>query len=429
MLKKILIYILAFSVIAIIVIQLANPFELEATSNNVFEEDTVTQVVKIKRKVLEKNPYVEQVASDYDTYVQETMDKLHIPGAAIVIIKDSSIVSMKGYGLRQIGTSDSVDVHSVFRIASLSKGFGAMLTGILVEKGVLCWDDSVTHYLPDFQMHTEEATKNMTIRNLLSHTTGLPRHAYTDCLEDGSEFDKIVFELRDVPLIGKVGQFYSYQNVAYSIIASIIEKATGKSFEQVLQEELFSPLMIDDGSYSFMDMVQTENRANPHVKVARKRWAKTRIQDKYYNAIPAGGINASIADMSQYLLALMGNRPGVISQETLDDMFTPQVRTYVRYKYFAKWKYARKPYYGLGWRLLRNKQDEIVYHGGYINGYKAEIAYNRTTKTGICALFNSANQLSYQCIPDFFEMYDLYRDSIDKFENSRNRQLAISTSK
>ena len=133
--------------------------------------------------------------------------------------------------MKEEGRKDPIDVHTAFRLASVSKSVTASLAGILVEDSVFSWDDPVVKFLPEFKLKSEEQTKALTIRHLLSHTTGLPYHAYTNLIEEGDSLTTMMNLLADVDMVGSVGNVYSYQNVAFSIIAEVVKAATGNTFE------------------------------------------------------------------------------------------------------------------------------------------------------------------------------------------------------
>src|SRR5690606_31738861 len=321
---------------------------------------------KAVQRVIPQNPYVDKLVEAYDLAIRDVMNDTGIPGAAIGIIKDSTIIFLQGYGVKSKGGTDSVDAHTVFRIGSVSKCYAAVLTAILVEEKVLNWDDLVVRYLPDFQLKSQEYTQQLTIRHVLSHTTGLPYHTYTTLVEEGMDLKSMLAHLKDVNN-GPVGQLYSYQNVAFSIIGEVIEAATGKPYETMLEEKIFRPLEMREASASYEGIMYNPNVARPHL-LRRRQWREIPISDKYYNVAPAGGINASIHDMTNWMQALLGNRPNVISPESLDTLYSPYVRAASRNRAYRKIGRIKNNYYGLGWRVLEFPDDTLLYHGGYVNG-------------------------------------------------------------
>jgi beta-lactamase class C len=362
------------------------------------------------------NPLVKALALEYDQYFKEKMLNKHIPGAAICIIKDDKIVHLKGYGIKDITTSDSVGIHTVFRLGSVSKSIAAALTGILVEDSLINWDNTVKSYLPDFRLKTEASTNTLNVEHLLSHTTGLIRHSYTNYIEDGKSLEEMIPELSKVDLIGSTGSVYSYQNLAFSIIDPIIETSAGMDYETTLEEKMFKPLNMKNSSASYEGILSNPDIAYPH-HYYKGKLRKSRITKKYYNAAPAGGINASIWDMANFLIAINGQKPWVIQQPTLDELFKPQVNTYIKYQYFGGWPRMRKSYYGLGFRILDYGNKKVVYHGGYVNGYKTGMAILPEENIGICILTNYSGNLANRGIRDFIDMYINYEQHIKDYDN------------
>ena len=348
----------------------------------------------------------------YVTYFQEVLNRTNTPGAALVIIKDDQVYYMDGMGVKRVKTNEPIDANTVFRIGSLSKGLTAALTGILVEKETMAWTDKLHVYLPEFQLQDAEQTKRVNLKHVLSHTTGLPYHAYTDMVEKGNSLTFITKQFKKVNLIAKEGEIYAYQNAVFSLIGEAMEVATGHPIADLLDLELFQPLGMSNASTSYEDLMDSNNFSHPHTG-GGAHWRKRRISKKYYNAVPAGGINASIADMAQYLQLLLGNRPDLLSEQTLDHLFEPLVNTRNKRKYFRRWPFVEEAYYGLGHRVVTTKDDILIYHGGYVNGYKSELSFNRKDKVGICVLTNAPSALSGISVPAFWEQYEAMKGSLE----------------
>nr|WP_286670466.1 serine hydrolase domain-containing protein [Fodinibius salsisoli] len=328
-----------------------------------------------------------------------------IPGAAVAIVKDGRVVLQKGFGVKERGTSEEVDEHTVFRLGSVSKGFASVLTGLMVEEGVVSWDDPVSHYLAKFKLHDPGQTDRVQIRHLLSHTSGLPRHAYTNLVEDGLSLDRIIPRLEQVPLISKEGEQLAYQNAAYSTIEKVLEVQTNTDFNTLLNEKLLEPLSMDYTSASYDSIRNSGNTALPHMFHSRSRGrVATSISEKYYNAVSSGGINASASDMGQWLLLLTGHYPDVISEETLEEIYDPFVTIHNR-RFSRYWDGVDESHYGMGWRVLDNHGQKIVYHGGYVNGYRSEIAFAPEDRVGICILINTPSRYPLTVIPGFFNHF------------------------
>ena len=374
--------------------------------------------------VNDPNPYTQKVLAQYEAFIERSIRAGNSPGAAVAIVKDSSIIYLKGFGLKQTGEPDSVNINTVFRLGSVSKCFASVLAGTLVNDHLFNWDDPVIKYLPDFALKSKESTEKLTLRHVLSHTIGLPYHAFTNMIEERAPLDTLLKELRYLDLIGEPGKVYSYQNVGYSLIGEVIKVTTHKSFEESLTEKLFLPLHMKNSSASYEAMMNNSNIAKPHL-FSRKHWVSIPVSDTYYDVTPAGGVNASIADMALWLKALLGNEQDVLTSATLDQIFEPQVKAKSKNRNFWKWQKPKASYYALGWRVLTFKNDTIEYHGGYVNGYRSEVALDRKNRIAICVLTNSAGNLADQSIPEFFTRFSQQVDSIAQWEN-RNKFLFVA---
>lgn len=350
----------------------------------------------------------DSLASYLDEFEQDFlkgMNDKRIPGASVVIVKDGRVIFQKGFGVKERGKSGKVDEDTIFRLGSVSKGFASVLAGVFVDEGVIEWDEPVTEYLEDFKLNDPEQTERVEVKHLLSHTTGLPRHAYTNLVEDGLSLERIIPRLERVPLIAKEGEQLAYQNVAYSVIEKVLESQTEKDFNTLLSERLFQPLGMQYSSASYDSIRNSENTALPHVYHSRSRGrVPIPISNKYYNAVSSGGINASASDMGKWLLLLTGYHPELIDGETLEEIYQPQATMNNR-RFSNHWDGVNESHYGMGWRILDNHGQRIVYHGGYVNGYRSEIAFAPDDNIGICVLINSNSSYPLEIIPPVFEHF------------------------
>ncbi len=351
------------------------------------------------------DPEIEPFIRDFEAYVRRQKTREGFPAAGIAIVKGGQPVYLKTFGKRNMETDASADRNTIFRLASVSKGFAPMLTGIMVEKGLLNWDDCVVKYLPDFRLGDSPYSSSVTIRHILSMTTGLPRHAYSNLLDAGVPYPRIVEQLMEIKPAHMPGAFYNYQNVAYSLIGDILEKVSGKPYAELLEEHIFKPLEMKDASADYESISAAENVAFPHSET-RRGYRLARLSPNYYDAGPAAGVNASPADMVRWLQFLLGNRPDLLSEATLDEVFTPQIHTSIYDKVLSHWRGSvNRAYYAMGWRVMQRPEGNIVYHGGYVNGYRAEVALFREDGLGIAVLTNSTSSFISRCLPEFFDGY------------------------
>jgi beta-lactamase class C len=195
---------------------------------------------------------------------------------------------------------------------------------------------------------------------VLSHTTGLPYHTYTNLVEEGLDLKSLLAQLKKVKLSSTPGTEYSYQNVVYSVIAEVIRNATGKTYEEEMKEKVFDKLGMKDASMNYNTLMANKNIARPH-KLAKRNWVPAKITNTYYNVAPAGGVNASISDMANWMIALLGNREDVISKKTMEHLYTPVIEARSKNRNYKKAQRFDNSSYGLGWRILHYPSDTLVY--------------------------------------------------------------------
>ena len=379
---------------------------------------SITSKEDVSRQLPLRHPVLDSFVGEFNQLATDMFEKSGAPGAAIAIVKNGRIIYADGLGVKAVGTNDSIDINTAFRIASVSKTFAGTLTSKMVNQNKLRWDDKVQSYFPEFELKKSEYAEMMEVGHVLSQTTGLIQHAYTNYIEDGRKRDDMITSLSEVKLMTQPGQLFSYQNVAYSVIEPVLESATGLDYNTLMQQEIFEPLSMKNASIDYQSMMNNDNIAYPNYP-RRGGWAKGRISKTYYNVASAGGINASVSDMANYMIAMTGHRPEVISQQMIDDVFQPQISTRIRWKYFSRWKDYKKSYYGYGWRIVKNGESTIAYHGGYVNGFRSQLAINKDEDIGICILTNSPSSYSSKLVPAFLKLYDDYRERINLEENSQ----------
>ncbi len=373
--------------------------------------DSGSTTVSTEIKEVPLDSATQAFIDDYLTFFQADFAVNGSPGAALVIVMDGRIVCQKGYGEKIIGSGDSVDSRTVFRIGSLSKGLTSVLTGKMVQQGKLQWTDPVAMYYPAFNLKDKEQAKRIEIKHLISHTAGLPYQAYSNLIEQGFDLETIVLTyFPSAKLTGREGEVFAYQNAAFSVIEPVLYSATGRSFPDLITGELFVPANMLNASTGFEAMDQNLNKAFPH-SLTESGWIAEDISSRYYNVLAAGGVNASISDMGQWLLLLLGNKKGVVADSTLTEVFKPVFRTGNERKVLPGWIDRDSASYALGWRVLNKNGLELIYHSGFVNNYYSEIAFDRKAGIGICVLFNGETQLLGTSIAEFFEKYWFHQSS------------------
>jgi len=351
-----------------------------------------------------------QVDSAFHTMLSEfllTMDSLYqknqVPGMAITIVKEGEILANKVWGYSDLNTKRKLDTLSVFRLASVSKGFAPFIVGKLVDRGFINWDDPVKKYIPQLTLNSVSATENLTIRHLLSHTTGLPRHTFSNLLDQEQDINLIIQKLKDVPLRHLPGTYYDYQNVTYGLLANVVESVTKRSYSQLLKEWIFEPAGMQNSSGSYEEIMNSSNIAFPHTKT-RKGYIRTSLSPRYYSVGPAAGVNASISDMGRWMQMLQTKSTLMVSDSTLNEIFEPQISVCTCESNFYAWEgKLQKASYGFGWRILEFNEHKIFYHGGNVNQYRSEIALDSDRKIGITILQNAPGGFISRIIPIFWQ--------------------------
>lgn len=342
---------------------------------------------------------------DYLHFFEDELDSTNNVGAALTIVHNNEIVLTRTYGLRNAEKDKAVNEHTVFRLASVSKGFAGVLACILQRDGTILLDDKVTNYLPNFKLRDSINTFDLTVKHTLSHTSGLVPHAFDNLIEDEVPLHKIIDQLVDVEISAPPGILYGYQNVVFSLIDTIVRTKTSLSYPQMLEEKIFSKLHMNDASATVKVFEKKKsNIAYPHGRNGNA-YKPLPLNLGYYNISPAAGVNASISDMSKWLLALLGNNSDVLDSTILNGITDPVVVSPLKRRYIRNWDKIDEKYYSLGWRIYLYKGRKIMYHGGYVKGYRAEIAFCPEEKIGIAFLQNSPNRLASICIPQFFNRW------------------------
>lgn len=342
-------------------------------------------------------------ASRFEAMAEALVANGRIPGLAMAIVKDGRIVSLRGYGVTDVRDPQPVDTHTVFRLASLSKSFAATMAGMLVNDGMLRWDSRLVDYVPSFRMSRPEAAAQVTVADLLSHRTGLPRNAFDRDLEGNAQYHDLTLRIADAPMACAPGECYAYQNVAFSLIGDIVFATTGRFYSEEVARRIFKPLGMHDASYGLEGLEASARWARPHVR-GRGGWVPLMPKPNYYRVAPAAGVNASISDLAQWLLAQGGHRPDILPAPLLATLHAPLVSTPSEIR-GSSWRRARLQHanYALGWREYDYAGHDVVFHGGAVQGYRGMMALLPEQDLGVAILWNSESALPSGLLPTILD--------------------------
>jgi len=344
-------------------------------------------------------------AAEFSRLLDKVEEGDRIAGLAVAVVKDDKILLQRGIGYADAKAGLRVTPDTVFRLASLSKAFASAMAAILIDDGAFNWDTTVASVVPAFELIDTDASNKLTVREVLSQRVGLPHNTYDRLIEANEPYPLLVDRLKEVPMTCDVGECYGYQNVTYSLIGDVIYATTGDFFSHQVEKRIFRPLGMTTASYGRDALESSASWARPHAH-GRGGWVPFDNKEGYYHVAPAAGINASIKDMTQWLIAQMGGRPDVLSPDELKMLHTPQVDTPFERR-VAPWRRARvsESQYALGWRVFDYAGETLVFHAGYVKGYHSMIAFFPRTRFGTVMLWNCETALPSGLLPMLLDRY------------------------
>ena len=316
---------------------------------------------------------VQQQVNQLDTYIQEAIKVWNPPGLAVTVVKDGQIIFSKGYGVRTLGEENLVDEHTLFVCASTTKAFTAAAMAMLVDEGKVNWDDHVIDHLPNIQLNDPYMTREITVRDLLTHRTGIGN---TDYLWSWMSIsgDSALYKMRDPKPAYSLRSSFIYQNLMYLAAGRVIEAASGQSWESFLTERIYQPLGMNE-TYATYEMVKDKaNKADAHYPYEEEI---IRIDQTVADEIgPAGSMWSSISDMGKWVDFLLNN--GIHRGDTLiqpgsfSELFKPQ--QVIPGNQFYPTQQLTKPNwrtYGLGWFQHDYRGKMVQFHTGSLPGMVA----------------------------------------------------------
>jgi CubicO group peptidase (beta-lactamase class C family) len=344
-----------------------------------------------------------------DAYIDKIMADWHVPGLALAIVKDDQVVLSKGYGVIETGKPARVDDKTLFAVGSTTKAFTAAAVAMLVDQKKMGWDDPVTQYLKDFQMYDPWVTRHLTVRDTLTHRSGLDR---ADALWAVWNYpaDELLRRVRFIEPSWEFRGKFGYQNLMYLAAGKMIEAASGQSWGDFLKQRIFTPLGMDSTNTSILALQGETDVATPHALVDGSPHAiPYRNVD---NIAPAGAINSNAADMAQWVrMQLNGGKLGdsrLIGEKDLKETHSSQMVITQEPPWSLVYSYSGFLDYGMGWFLTEYNGHRIEDHGGNIDGMSALVSLMPGDGLGVVILTNMNN--SFLPYPLALHIYDLLLD-------------------
>ena len=309
------------------------------------------------------------MADSVDQYLQCKMQELKIPGLSVAIIKNGQIIKSKGYGVSNLELQSPATPETIYQSGSIGKQFTAMLAMILIEKGVFHLDDKINQYITDAPEHW----KNITILNLLTHTSGLTRDIRDVDLRLDYSHDEIIHRLKLYPLDFEPGTAFRYSNVGYELLGFIMEKMSGKSYGDLLQDNIFKPSGMATASV-INDRDIIRNRAAGY-DLENGVLKNQEYISPTFNSTADGALYFTVLDLAKWDAVL--NTTQLLKKENMALLWSP-----------VKLNNGKTEQYGLGWRLDNINGHQLVEHGGEWQGFTAFISRYVDDKLTVIILTN-----------------------------------------
>jgi len=373
-------------------------------------------------------------SSQIDTLVERSMRAFDVPGIAVAIIKDGKVIHSKGYGVRSLNTRQKVDENTLFGIASNSKAFTAAALGILVDEGKLKWDDKVRDYIAEFKLYNPYVTEEFTIRDLLTHRSGMGLGA-GDLMffPDSSDFTlkDILYNLRFLKPVSGFRTKYDYDNNLYIVAGEVVARVSGKSWDDFVEERILKPLEMTHSACSFDRLKDKTNVIDGHASVEGKVQVIARSTLKVGHS--AGGINSCISDLSKWVLLQLshgkyGDNLGkkLFSDDVHEEMWAPQTIIPVRNPGPYNTHFSA---YGLGFGVSDVKGYKQLSHTGGLEGMVTQITMIPELSLGIIVLTNQQEGGAFTSITN--QIKDSYfgitgTDRVTQYSNGRKQSLAAA---
>ena len=337
----------------------------------------------------------------FEQQIKEGMKQTHAPGVVVAVIMDNQIVYIKGFGVRRAGENALIDPETVFQIASISKPITTTVIAALVGEQVVQWDSRISELDPPFQLKDPWISREVTLRDLLSHRSGLPDHA-GDLLEDiGFDQSSILYKLRFEPLTQFRARF-EYTNFGFTEAALAAAKAAHVSWDELVRQKLIDPLGLTATSTQYADFIKRANRADLHV--IRENTPKTLYKRNADAQSPAGGMSMNMQDCTKWMALQLsdGEYQGkqIIQADVLGQTHLPEITT------------GENSFYGLGWIVKYNQRgNTVISHAGMFDlGVETSVTLIPKEKFGIAVFVNASyTGLSEALISTFMDLKETGR--------------------
>ncbi len=320
-----------------------------------------------------------------DLTIAQVLKDYNVPGLAVGVVVDGHTVWLKGYGFRDLAKQKPVTPDTLFAVGSCTKAFTTFALGTLIEEGLLDWDTRVIDVLPDFRLWDQYATQNLTLRDLITHRSGIPRH---DFMWYNSSFSRedLLKRLRYLEPTCNIRERYNYGNLTYLIAGLAMERMKGETWETLVSQKILTPLGMKKTNFSIAKMQESDDFAFPYLE---RNGALKQIPFRDFHAVgPAAAMNSNASDMTHWIKMLLArgtyeDRP-MISSGLIQEMFAAQVVI----SGYVENKEAQFNAYGLGWCINSYRGHYYVSHDGGPDGFTSVVSILPYDNIGVVVMAN-----------------------------------------
>ncbi len=357
-----------------------------------------------------------------DDWVERARKQFEIPGIAVAIVKDGAVVAAKGFGVRKLESPAKVDAHTLFGIASNTKAFTTAALAILIDEKKLKWDDKVIDHLPSFALSDPWVTRELTIRDLVSHRSGLGLGAGDLMYWPDTTFtrEQVLQGARHLKSASSFRSKYAYNNLLFVVAGQVVAAVSGQPYEQFLQTRILKPLQMGETRISNAGVTDADNVAVPHSRGWRLEGTLRSIpltRDHVWAA--AAGLKANVTDLAKWLNVQLAQgaiteKQRLFSEDRSREMFSPQTIINVTKQPPAlAAQQAQFAAYGLGWNLRDYRGNKVAAHGGALAGMVSLTTLLPSQKLGVVVLSNQEESAALLAITNHILDFYLHTPSPD----------------
>ena len=360
-----------------------------------------------------------------DSVAEQTLRTFDVPGVAVAVIKDGKVIHTKGYGVRSIKTNRKVDEHTLFGVASNTKAFTAAALGMLVDAQKITWDTKVIDVIPEFKLYDPYVTSEFTIRDLLTHRSGLGLGAGDLMIwPDSSTVDKkkLIHNLRYLKPVSSFRTKYDYDNLLYIVAGDVVARVSGLTYEDFIERKIIKPLGMNETAASWYRLKDKSNVIDGHAPYQGKLIPVGLSFGEIANA--AGGMYSNITDMSKWVIAMMNG--GKYGDNLAQKLFSPEVHRelWTPQTIISGGNPTSFSSYGLGWFLSNVSGNFQATHTGGLSGIVTQVTILPDMKLGIIVLTNQQSGAAFNSITNSIKDGYLGIKGLNRIKTYNDSRLA-----